>query len=563
MDHPDPREAEATLPEKPPPPERRSLRSQLLRAFVLVAAVPVVILGVVNVFDDVLTDRSQILVHLVWVVVAVSLSFLLARILADRVTRPLEGMVQRVRELSINGQTVEPPVPATAPAEIGGLAEVAEEMALGFHEAYARLQEAVAEREDLHAHMQLALTDERRARQAQEYLVELSEARDVAEAASRFKSALLASTSHEIRTPMNGIVGMVELLLKSPLNERQRQYAEAINHSSEALLGVIDDLLDLAKIEAGKLTLKEVDYSPREVAERVVAILEPRAKGKDLELGVDVDPEVPPWLRGDAGRLRQVLLNLVGNALKFTEAGKVEVVLEREAGRDGAEPSLRFAVRDTGIGIAERDQENLFQPFSQAANSSSRRLTGTGLGLAISRQLVELMGGEIGMKSALGEGSTFFFRIPLEIGKAPEENAELASGVGAEAPGPARNRQLRILVVEDNKINQLVLSQMLKSLGYPHDIAEHGVEALSFLARETYELVLMDCQMPELDGYETTQRIRSAENDGEHLTIVALTAHATHGEREKCLAAGMDDYLAKPLRQKQLVATLDRWLSEA
>lgn len=558
---------------------RRSLRAKLVSTFVTVAVIPIAVFEAFNVLVFLERPLSQgeinvgryFVFNLVGLVVAVVLSIFLARRLAGNVSDSMEGVVQRVRELSVNGETQAPELPDSAPRELFELFAEVDEMALGLHESYGQLQQAMAERENLHMTMQTALTElERRTRdrvtrEVQDQLSDLQSAKDEAEAASRFKTALLASTSHEIRTPMSGIIGMAELLLKTRLDERQRQYTEAINQSADALLGVIDDLLDLAKIEAGKLNLESTNFKPRDLAQGVLDILSPRAKPKGLELQLNVGDGVPTWLYGDPVRFRQILLNLAGNAVKFTETGRVAVTMQREERQDVLrEPYLYVEVRDTGVGISELDQPLLFEAFAQAETRARR--AGTGLGLTISKQLVELMGGTIGLESQLGEGSTFYFRLPLTEGREPHESGSItANDIAAsldESSGVIKARE-RILVVEDNKINQLVIGQMLKSLGYPYDVAENGLKAIEALDEQHYDLVLMDCQMPELDGYEATRRIRAAENVTQHKTIIALTAHATRGERERCLAAGMDDYLAKPLRRHQLAATLVRWLAEA
>ena len=539
--------------------------------------------------------------------------------------------------------------------------------------------------------------------QAQE---ELALARDEALESSRMKSMFVANVSHEIRTPMNGVIGMTDLLLETELSDEQREYAETISSSGDVLLEVIDDILDLSKIEAGKLELDPTDFDVREAIERACGMLAARAHGKGLELVVAIDPDMPRHVRGDVARLRQVIANLVSNAIKFTAGG--EVVVRASASPAGAGAVVvRIEVSDTGIGIEPAALGRLFQPFSQADNSTTRKFGGTGLGLAISRQLIEMMGGTVGAESERGTGSRFWVELPLALAADPpgppdkqreltgvralvvDDNAtnrtilqrqlgswkmpcqvaggaaqalemlraaaesgmpydvvlldlhmpdvdgyELAcairalpalhgirlvllssSGPRSDAPGaaaldgavtkPVRPTRLyeeiqavisgaragalrsrrqapveagaarpveagaareswpEVLVVEDTEVNQAVAAHMLKKIGFRSRIAENGVKALEALAERSYAVVLMDCQMPELDGYETTRAIRLREGGGPRIPIIAMTANSMKGERERCLAAGMDEYLSKPLRNRTLTDALARWVGSA
>jgi signal transduction histidine kinase/CheY-like chemotaxis protein/HPt (histidine-containing phosphotransfer) domain-containing protein len=369
-----------------------------------------------------------------------------------------------------------------------------------------------------------------------------------ARAADLAKGEFLANMSHEIRTPMNGVIGMADLLSRAHLPPEQQRQVEAIASSAETLLRLVDDILDLSKIEAGRLEIHETDYVLSEIAEGVVRLLAPRAAAKGLALRLEMAPGLPPGLRGDPTRLRQVLLNLVGNAIKFTLRGYVLLRIEQRA------PGwLHFMVRDTGIGISPEDQARLFSAFVQADSSAARQFGGTGLGLAISRHLVELMGGTIGVESTRGQGSTFWFRLPGRPAGLATQPIPLPA---ADAiPG------LRALVVEDNPINQQVVQAQLTALGIASDAVTDGLAALEVLAHQRFDVVLMDCQLPGLDGYETTRRLREWEKD-RRTPVIAVTAHALRGEREKCLAAGMDGYLAKPFRLEDLRTALARLLPE-
>ena len=384
---------------------------------------------------------------------------------------------------------------------------------------------------------------------------ELAAALSQAQEASRLKSAFLATMSHEIRTPMNGVLGLTELLLDSSLDATQRRHLMALRESGQTLMALINDILDFSKIEAGKLDLEEVDFDLGHCLRSVSDMVASAARAKGLTLRLQVAGAAPSRVRGDSLRLRQVLLNLVSNAIKFTDRGTVTVAVDGAgAGR------LRFSVADTGIGIEPSARDKLLHPFSQADSSTTRRFGGTGLGLAICAQLVGLMDGTLDFESRPGAGSTFWFEIPLPA-------ARSANGEPAVAHPPALQAALaagtRVLLADDTRINRLVGTALLERLGCQVDAVTSGAEAVEALRHARYDAVLMDCVMPDMDGFEATDRIRRLEGLDRHTPIVALTASAMLGDREKCLAAGMDDYLAKPLDQRALVQVLSRWTSPA
>jgi len=473
----------------------------------------------------------------IWILgLSLAVDVFIAFVLRKRVSRPVLAIAEAAQRIAETHNFRER-VPVTSTDELGV-------MAVSFNAMLEEIERRDAERADDRRKLEYQVAERNRVNTDLLYAIEK------AEEASRLKGEFLANMSHEIRTPMNGIIGFTQLALAGELNEDQRDYMDTVESSAEALMQLINDILDVSKIEAGRVELDRAPFSMRECVENATRTMFAAAQQRDLALSWEVDPRIPDTLVGDETRIRQVLLNLIGNAVKFTDIGSVRVAVQMAPAPDRS-LIAHFTVRDTGPGIPTDKQKIIFEAFRQGDGSTTRKYGGSGLGLTISSGLVDIMGGRLWVESRPGHGSTFHFTAPFTLGEASLPMRPLSPANGAEGDS------LNILVAEDNAVGQKLVTALLKERGHRVTIAATGCAVLVLVEERRFDLILMDIQMPEMDGLQATAEIRLREGQsGKHMPIVAMTAHAMAGDRERCLESGMDGYIAKPIHPGELMALI-------